>query len=84
LGKGSSLQICKLGRESGGLHVVAQGLKGVLNKPKLSSDFLKLGSKVVVAVIIVLVVLDFGDGGPVVKVVSGFEKGMVSRCGASE
>jgi hypothetical protein len=84
LGEGSSFQICKLGRELGCLHAVAQGSKCIFNKPKLSSDLLKLGSEALVAVIIALVVFDLGDGGPVVKVMCGLVKGMVGGCGASE
>jgi hypothetical protein len=68
LGKGSSFQIYKLGRELGCFHMVVQGHKGIFDKLKLSSDFLKLSSEVLAAVIVVSVSLDLRDDGPVIEV----------------
>jgi hypothetical protein len=56
--------------------VVMQGAKCILNKPKLSSDFLKLGSEALVTVVVLLVSFNFRDDGPVVKVMGGFVEGM--------
>jgi hypothetical protein len=84
LEKGSSFQIHKVGRESGHLHAVAQGAKHILNKPKLSSNFLKLGSKVSAAVVIAAVSLDLGDDSPVIEVMGSFVEGVVGGCGASK
>jgi hypothetical protein len=64
--------------------VVAQGHKSILDKPKLSSDFLKLSSEMAVVIIVASVPLNFRDGGPVIEVMSGFAEGVVGRCGASE
>ena len=64
--------------------MVAQGHKSILDKPKLSSDFLKLSSEMAVVIIVASVPLNFRDGGPVIEVMSGFAKGMIGGCRASK
>jgi hypothetical protein len=50
----------------------------------LTSPSLALTSLSLAVIIVVLVLLDFGDGGPVIEVISGLIEGMVGRCRALE
>jgi hypothetical protein len=55
--------------------------KGILNKPKLSLDLLKLGSETLMAIVIAAVVLNLRDGGPVIEVVDCLAECLIDEGG---